>query len=137
MFVKLPIEKVFVPNTRTTSAFSISPTTWSSGCFANCLSILLRTSGLYAVYKDRVYPSQFARRTILNDRLSRGRSHRVACGWVCHSGSNADPLKPLLRVYKIDAKAAAKKIRAEVDTKVAVFQASLKKHKAKGRLKDA
>ncbi len=48
-----------------------------------------------------------------------------------HSGPNPDPLKPLLSVYKIDAKGIAKKIKAEVDTKVAEIQASLKKHKAK------
>ncbi len=54
-----------------------------------------------------------------------------------HSGPNADPLKPLLSVYKIDAKAVAKKIRAEVDTKVADIRASLKKHKAKARLKNS
>jgi ParB family chromosome partitioning protein len=48
------------------------------------------------------------------------------------SRSGSDPLKPLLGVYKVDAKAIAKKIKAEVDAKIAEIQAKLKKHKAKG-----
>lgn len=47
------------------------------------------------------------------------------------SRGNPDPLKPLLGVYKIDSRAVAKKIRAEVDAKVAEIQASINKRKAK------
>lgn len=46
------------------------------------------------------------------------------------SRGNPDPLKPLLGVYKIEAKAIAKKIKAEVADKVAEIQASLQKRKA-------
>jgi hypothetical protein len=47
-----------------------------------------------------------------------------------HSGLSPGPLKPLLSVYKIDAKAVARKIKVEVDTKVAEIQAVLKRRKA-------
>jgi hypothetical protein len=47
------------------------------------------------------------------------------------STGNPDPLKPFLGVYKIDAKAVAKKVKAEVDAKVAEIQASINKRKAK------
>ncbi len=46
------------------------------------------------------------------------------------SRGNPDPLKPPLGVCKVDAKAIAKKIKAEVDGKVAEIQASIRKRKA-------
>lgn len=48
----------------------------------------------------------------------------------CYSGGQ-DSLKPLLTVYKIDAKAIAKEIKSEVDAKIAEIQAALKKRKSK------
>jgi hypothetical protein len=48
-----------------------------------------------------------------------------------HSGSSTDPLKPLLSVYKVDAKAVARKIKADVGTKIASIEVAIKKRKAK------
>jgi len=44
-----------------------------------------------------------------------------------YSGPNEDPLKPLLGVYKVDAKAIAKAIKSDVDDKIVAIEASLKK----------
>lgn len=55
--------------------------------------------------------------------------HRYHTGH--YGGPDADPLKPLLRVYKVDAKTIAKRIKAETDAKIAAIQAALKKRKAR------
>jgi len=55
--------------------------------------------------------------------------HRYHVG--CSSGTSLDPLKPLLSIYKVDAKPVAKTIKADVDAKIASIEAALKKRKAK------
>lgn len=49
----------------------------------------------------------------------------------CYSGPDADPLKPHMSVYKVDAKAIAKTVKAEVDSKIASIEAMLKKRNSK------
>jgi ParB/RepB/Spo0J family partition protein len=48
-----------------------------------------------------------------------------------YSGTDGDPLKPLLSVYKVDAAAVGREIKKETSEKVASIQTSLKKRKAK------
>lgn len=47
------------------------------------------------------------------------------------SASDDDPLKPFLRVYRVDAKAIERKIEKETAAKIATIQGALKKHKVK------
>lgn len=54
--------------------------------------------------------------------------HRYHVG-TC--GSEGDPLKPLLQVYKVNAGAIEKRVKAEIGERIASIQTSLKKHKAK------
>jgi hypothetical protein len=54
--------------------------------------------------------------------------HRYHPGFS--SGTHEDPLKPLMAVYRIDAKAIAKTIKAEIDAKIASIENTLKKRKA-------
>ncbi len=61
--------------------------------------------------------------------------HRYHLGFA--SGDLDDPLKPLMTVYKIDAKAIAKTIKAEVDAKIASIETTLKKRKVKANAKAA
>lgn len=49
----------------------------------------------------------------------------------CYSVPDADPLKPLMAVYKVDAKAIAKTVKAEVDSKIASIEDTLKKRNNK------
>jgi hypothetical protein len=46
-----------------------------------------------------------------------------------YSGPNEDPLKPLLSVFKVDAKTIAKAIKSDVDAKIVAIEASLKKRR--------
>lgn len=55
--------------------------------------------------------------------------HRYHVGNYC--GPDADPLKPLLRVYKVEVKAIEKKIKAEIAAKIGLIRATLKKRKAR------
>jgi ParB/RepB/Spo0J family partition protein len=61
--------------------------------------------------------------------------HRYHVG--SYSGMNGDPLKPLLNVYKVNAKDIARKVKTEVDDRIASINATLKKRKAKGSAKTA
>jgi ParB family chromosome partitioning protein len=55
--------------------------------------------------------------------------HRYHVG--SYSGCDPDPLKSLLGVYKVDAKAVANKIRTDNDSKIASIQTALKERKAR------
>jgi hypothetical protein len=44
---------------------------------------------------------------------------------------DGDPLKPLIEVYKIQAKAIARTVKAEIEAKIASIETTLKKRKAK------
>jgi ParB/RepB/Spo0J family partition protein len=52
-------------------------------------------------------------------------------------GAEGDPLKPLLQVYKVDANAIEKRVRAGISERIASIQTSLKKHKTKDTKKTA
>ena len=50
-----------------------------------------------------------------------------------NSASDNDPLKPLLRAYRVNAKAIERKIEKDTAAKIATIQGALREHKAKQR----
>jgi ParB family transcriptional regulator, chromosome partitioning protein len=60
--------------------------------------------------------------------------HRYHVG-TC--GPEGDPLKLLVQVYKVDATAIEKRVKAEIGERIASIQTSLKKHKTKASKKTA